>query len=184
MIFLTFNEHTHIVDTRKIRFINVSSSSGRAMRTRADNPIAIHHQAGRYTTIASLSLIIFFPLRFFVFVRKPRTSRLFTVLASSCTHPEWLPIGERRTGCYHLSSAIAADRHCQQNRDALLVFPVEICRQRESDATETRGIKKSLREKNSTWRKREGERGDKRVFDEQVPSLKEEIMSSGSVRGG
>lgn len=49
---------------RKMCFINVSSSSianGQAMRTRADNPIAIHHQPERYTTIASLSLIIFPP---------------------------------------------------------------------------------------------------------------------------
>lgn len=58
------------------------------MRARADNPIAIHHQAGRYTTIAPLSLIIFFfcsPSFFRVRVPKPRASRLFTVLASSCT---------------------------------------------------------------------------------------------------
>lgn len=124
---------------RKIRFINVSSSSGQAMRARADNPIAIHHQAGRYTTIAPLSLIIFFffaPLHFsvFAFHETACVTAVYRPCIQLC-HREWLPVGERRNGCYHLSSAIVADRHCQQNRNALLVFPsLEICRRRESDA--------------------------------------------------
>lgn len=83
---------------RKIRFINVSSSSGQAMRARADNPIAIHHQAGRYTTIAPLSLIIFFffaPLRFSVFAFQNRV-RHGCLPSSHPAVPPWMASGATR----------------------------------------------------------------------------------------
>lgn len=147
---------------RKIRFINVSSSSGQAMRARADNPIAIHHQAGRYTTIASLSLIIFFffvpPSFFRVHVPKPRASRLFTVLRIQLCRHEWLPVDERWTGCYHLSSAIVADRHCQQNRDALLGFPRSRFVADENPTIPRHGVLKNHRAKNFRWRRHDLER--------------------------
>lgn len=134
------------------------------MRTRADNPIAIHHRAGRYTTIAALSLIIFFSLSLppqpFVFSCSFRNHARHGCLPSS--HPaalrcEWLPVGERRrAGCYHLSSAIAADRHCQQNRDALLVFPGRDLSPAEDARRHAHGVLKKNGEKRKKYGAKKG----------------------------
>lgn len=138
---------------RKIRFINVSSSSGQAMRACADNPIAIHHQAGRYTTIASLSLIIFFffaPLRFFVFAFQNRVCH-GCLPSSHPAAPSWMASGRREANW--LLSSIKCHRRGQtlsaKSWRFVGVLLVEICRRRESDAPETRGIKKLLRKKSS-----------------------------------
>lgn len=116
------------------------------MRTHADNPIAIHHQAGRYTTIASLSLIIFFLLFVFSCSRSKTThvTAVYRPRIQLC-RPEWLPVDERRAW---LLSSIKCHRRGQtlsakSRRFVGVPTSVEICRRatRESDATETRSIK-------------------------------------------
>lgn len=130
---MVFFGKTDDVGTQKIRFINVSSLSS-AMRTHADNLIAIHHQPERYTTIAPLSLIIFpspppsLPSQlssFFSyssFQNRTHITAVYRPRIPAASRREWLLVDERRIGCYHLSSAIVADRHRQQNREVFFFF--------------------------------------------------------------
>jgi len=128
------------VGTRKIRFINVSSSS--ADRRWELVPItpdrdpssagAIHDNSSaliNYFFLPPTSCStppFFFSSFFFVRIRVPKPHARHGCLPSP--HPagiaprEWFSVDERRIGCYHLSSAIVADRHRQQNRDAFFSF--------------------------------------------------------------
>lgn len=157
MVFFTANGRHWYAENSLYKRVIIER--GQATRTRADNPIAIHHQPERYTTIAPALINYFFsplPLSFSTFFFPPysrsktaRTSRLFTVPGIQLRRREWL--SDRREASRLLSS-IKCPSFRGQTLSAksrrfffsLFCSPIEICRWR---APETRSIKKSSRKK-------------------------------------